>query len=385
MTAKQQYNYEYLQQFCQENNIILLKDYSQEKINRDAIIEGKCKTDKCIKTFCKGFRQLTISCGFCKECTELNRQRKVDLTNLINYGCKNVFQSEEVKNKIKETNVERYGDTCALRNPLIKEKQQNTNIERYGDTCALRNPLIKEKQQNTNIERYGNICSAQGIITQDKIKKSNVKNHGVEYTFQSEEIKNKIKETNVERYGDTCALRNPLIKEKQQNTNIERYGGISPICSSHVKDKGKATSVINYGVEYPMQNAEYSELVSKKSYKSKDYIYPSGKSIQIQGYENYMLDELLQKENILEEDIITSRSQVPTIWYLDANDKKHRYYVDAFIPSQNRMIECKSTWTMKKGIEKDNIYLKQQACKDSGYSCEIWVYNSKGEKVECIL
>jgi hypothetical protein len=98
-----------------------------------------------------------------------------------------------------------------------------------------------------------------------------------------------------------------------------------------------------------------------------------------------MLDELLQKENILDEDIITSRSQVPTIWYLDANDKKHRYYVDVFIPSQNRMIECKSTWTMKKGIEKDNIYLKQQACKDAGYFCEIWVYNSKGEKVECIL
>jgi hypothetical protein len=98
-----------------------------------------------------------------------------------------------------------------------------------------------------------------------------------------------------------------------------------------------------------------------------------------------MLDELLQKENILEEYIITSRSQVPIIWYLDANDKKHRYYVDVFIPSQNRMIECKSTWTMKKGIEKDNIYLKQQSCKDAGYFCEIWVYNSKGEKVECIL
>ena len=362
MTAKQQYNYEYLQEFCQDTSITLLKDYSNEKINRDAIIKGKCKTDKCCETFCKGFRQLTISGGFCKGCTELNRQRKVDLTNLINYGCKNVFQSEEVKNKIKETNV-----------------------ERYGDTCALRNPLIKEKQQNTNIERYGNICSAQGIITQDKIKKSNVKNHGVEYTFQSEEVKNKIKETNVERYGDTCALRNPLIKEKQQNTNIERYGGISPICSSHVKDKGKATSVINYGVEYPMQNAEYSEMVSKNSYHSKEYTCPSGKTIQIQGYENYMLDELLQKENILEEDIITSRSQVPIIWYLDANDKKHRYYVDVFILSQNRMIECKSTWTMKKGIEKDNIYLKQQACKDAGYFCEIWVYNSKGEKVECIL
>ena len=47
------------------------------------------------------------------------------------------------------------------------------------------------------------------------------------------------------------------------------------------------------------------------------------------------------------------------------------------------MIEVKSTYTIK--LNNDTILLKQQACKDAGYSCEIWVYNSKGEKVECIL
>ena len=39
-----------------------------------------------------------------------------------------------------------------------------------------------------------------------------------------------------------------------------------------------------------------------------------------------------------------------------------------------------STWTAKK---KDCIFLKQRAVKDAGYKCEIWVYNTKGEKVEC--
>ena len=209
--------------------------------------------------------------------------------------------------------------------------------------------------------------------------------YGVEYIFQSEEVKNKIKETNVERYGDTCALRNSLIKEKQQNTNIEKYGGISPMCSNNVKEKSKNTSLINYGVEYPMQNADYANNIKKHAYLYKSYTFPSGKSIQIQGYENFVLDEIFQNENILEEDIVTCRTQVPEVWYLDSNSKKHRYYVDVFIPSQNRMIECKSTWTMKKGIEKENVYLKQQACKDAGYYCEIWVYNAKGEKVECIL
>ena len=47
------------------------------------------------------------------------------------------------------------------------------------------------------------------------------------------------------------------------------------------------------------------------------------------------------------------------------------------------MIEVKSDYTIK--VDNDIILLKQQACKDAGYYCEIWVYNAKGEKVECII
>ena len=154
------------------------------------------------------------------------------------------------------------------------------------------------------------------------------------------------------------------------------------MCCDVVKEKSKQTCLKKYGVEYPMQNANYAIMVSKQSYRTKEYIFPSGNSIQIQGYENYVLDELL-KINILEDDIVTSKKLVPEIWYNSSDNKKHRYYVDFYIPSQNKTIECKSTWTMKKGLEKNNIFLKQQAVKYAGYECEIWVYNSKGEKVEC--
>jgi hypothetical protein len=46
-------------------------------------------------------------------------------------------------------------------------------------------------------------------------------------------------------------------------------------------------------------------------------------------------------------------------------------------------IEVKSTWTIEK--KKDNVFLKQQAAKELGYKYEIWVYNAKGEKVECYI
>jgi hypothetical protein len=182
----------------------------------------------------------------------------------------------------------------------------------------------------------------------------------VEYVLQSNEVREKCKATCIKTYG---------VEHSSQ--------------SQEVKEKCKATCIKTYGVEHASQNAEISEKASKNAYKAKDYIFPSGRIERIQGYEYFMLDELLQKENVPENDIIVSRKEVPDIWYEDANGKKHRYFVDCYIPSQKRCIEAKSTWTAKK--KKDCIFLKQQAIKDAGYECEIWVYNSKGEKVETYM
>ena len=137
-----------------------------------------------------------------------------------------------------------------------------------------------------------------------------------------------------------------------------------------------------YGFEHPCQNAEVSEKASKNAYKSYDYIFPSGRVEKIQGYEKYMLNDLLQKEGIQEDDIILKRSEVPAVWYEDIDGIQRRYFVDCFIKSQNRCIEAKSTWTAEK--KKDCIYLKQKALKDAGYLCEIWIYDGNGEIVDKI-
>lgn len=111
-------------------------------------------------------------------------------------------------------------------------------------------------------------------------------------------------------------------------------------------------------------------------------LWPSNKIIEIQGYENFALDELIINEKIDESDIITGIKNVPIIWYFDdKNNTKHRHYVDIFIPSQKRCIEVKSTWTAKKN--EHNIFLKQKAAKELGYKYEIWVYNNKKEKINC--
>jgi hypothetical protein len=134
-------------------------------------------------------------------------------------------------------------------------------------------------------------------------------------------------------------------------------------------------------VEHHNQNEDVMSKTSKNAYKLKKYIFPSNKIIEIQGYENFALDELIINEKIDESDIISGCKNVPVIWYNDETGKKHRHYVDIFIPSQNKCIEVKSTWTAEK--KKDNIFLKQNAAKELGYKYEIWVYNNKKEKINC--
>ena len=132
-----------------------------------------------------------------------------------------------------------------------------------------------------------------------------------------------------------------------------------------------------------MLNPDYAEKISKKCYSSKEYKFPSGKIITIQGYEDLSLNYLINNENILENDIITSRTDVPECWYFDENKEKlRRYYVDIYIPSQNRCIEIKSTWTYVKKVN-DNIYPKLNALKNLGYNCELWVYNVKKKIEKC--
>jgi len=84
-------------------------------------------------------------------------------------------------------------------------------------------------------------------------------------------------------------------------------------------------------------------------------------------------------KNINENHIVTGSNNVPTIWYIDEIGKKHRHYVDIFIPSQNRCIEVKSTWTFQ--VQKNVVLLKQKAAKELGYLYDIWIYDNKGNKV----
>ena len=145
-----------------------------------------------------------------------------------------------------------------------------------------------------------------------------------------------------------------------------------------IKDKSVQTCLKKYNVNYPSQDPEISEKQQKNAFKTKSYIFPDGVIIQLQGYEPFLLD-ILVKEGYTSNDIITSRKDVPEIWYIN-NDNKCRYYCDVYIPKTNTIYEVKSKWTYEKDIERNK--LKQQACIDAGYNFKFNVFNYKGEIID---
>jgi hypothetical protein len=186
----------------------------------------------------------------------------------------------------------------------------------------------------------------------ERSKATLMKNYGVDNPGKSESIKKTINESYIKHYG-MHPQKTDLVKSKRVRTCLEKYGG------------------------HPNQNRDIQIKSEETSFHYKDYMLPSGNLVKYQGYENLALDELVQLYE--EEELGIGRSNVPSInYYIDG--KKHVYFPDFLIKSENKIIEVKSVWTI--GLTRGNIEEKAQATVKAGYKYEIWVYSDKKVKVE---
>jgi hypothetical protein len=119
--------------------------------------------------------------------------------------------------------------------------------------------------------------------------------------------------------------------------------------------------------------------MQRNSFKRKPFTLPSGKIINLQGYEPFCVMGLLN-EGLTENDLVTEITAVPKIIYIKPNGNVGFYFVDIYLPLLNSVIEVKSLYTLKKEIEKN--LLKFQATIDHGYKFYLSVYDENGnEKV----
>ena len=315
-----------LEEICIRDNCTI--DFSKiEKYRIDINVEFICN---CGNTYNKVFRVLYLKAGaYCKECTDKIRNETFKRNCLEKYGIENPQQLQSVKDKKTKTCLERYGVETPLQFQEYKDKKIKTCLQRYG----VENP---QKLQ----------------FIRDKVEATCLKNHGVKHHNNLQSVKDKVIATNLLKYG------------------VEHHQD-----SKQFKDKYKNTCLQNHGVENPSQNAIISEKQCKNGYKLKEFKFPCGNIIKVQGYEPFLLKNLVES-GYGYNDIITNRIDVPEIWYINNKNKKCRYFGDAFIKKINTIYEVKSTWTYKLGI--DTILLKEEACIKAGYMFKLYVYNDKG-------
>ena len=302
--ARIKYNYDYLQTYCKDNNITLLKDYSNERVNRDTIIYAKCIINNCIENVEKRFRQLhEVGCYCIKHTKEIsyNKAKNTEWeSNRIRFN-NNYLNKYCEDNKIEL--LEDYSNVNVNRDTLIKAKclteNCNEDVEKrfrrlheggcFCEKCTDKIKIQKLKiadwdsskiRFNNNylnkyckdnkielLEDYSNIDVNRESIIKSKCLTENC-NETVEKLFRNiietsgfycnncSNVKkqDKRKITNLEKYG----VENPKVldevKEKYKNTCLEKYGVETNLQLQSCKDQIKLTNLEKYGVEYPQQS-----------------------------------------------------------------------------------------------------------------------------------
>lgn len=260
--------------------------------------------------------------------------------------------------------VENGGARCPDCTVVVKQQKfVDTCNEVYGVPNAMKNKEVMQK------------CRIKGVtFTRERLNEFVTKDNLI-----GEYDENTInRETIITFLCSTCKTQDT----KTYRMIVEYCGAICEICTKNVKqEKIQASMMEQYGARFSLQVPEFSKKAYTSCCTKKEYKLPSGEVMSVQGYEPLALD-LLFMQDCNEDDIITSREDVPEIWWIDADGKEHRYYIDIYIKNENRLIEVKSDYRYEK--DKDKIEFVWRTCVEMGYNYEVWIFDKHEELVELI-
>lgn len=214
---------------------VLIKDLPKNSIYKIKVKCDYCGNEKLLSL--KNYNK-SISIGNKYACSQKCSYTKKSEILLDEKGIENIFQSEEIKEKIKQTNLDKYGSHHYTQTDEFKEKSKKTNLEKWGVGNPMQSEEIKEKTKKTNLEKWGGIG------------------------FKSDKLKEKIISTNLQKYGTENPSQIKSIKEKIKKSNLEKWGGTG-FQSKELSKKVKKTLLEKYGTDSNTKN----EIFRKKHYK----------------------------------------------------------------------------------------------------------------------
>lgn len=310
----------------------------------------------------------------CAACTAA----KTRATCLARYNVAHPFQNLEVQAKIRKTMLERYGVENVAQSEVVQAKMRATTLARLGVENAAQSEEVQAKMRATTLAHFGVENAFQSEEVQSKIRTTNRQRLGVDYPMQNAAVREKSRASNQLIRGVDNPSQSPEVRAKIREITRRNYGVDYPLQSAIVREKTRTTCRERYGVDNPMQNKEVYDKARKAAYKLKKYVLPSGTSIEVQGYEPACLNDLLFREGFREAEILDGYERMPTVNYI-LDGRRHIYYPDVFLPTRNKLIEVKSTYTVKTHLAE--IAAKFQACRAGGFDIELRVYDSKGNRL----
>lgn len=170
------FNYNLLEKYAKQMNLILLNDYSSIKnyITGSTPIRAKCITPTCYNTFNKPFRQLWLKSNlYCKSCTSdirISKIKKIIIDKTISRNKERTELGIPIPTQIiKPSNRECIHENCK-KNPSFNFAGNSTRLyclshKLEGMICVVKRPTCIESgctvfpRYNVRKERIGKYCS----------------------------------------------------------------------------------------------------------------------------------------------------------------------------------------------------------------------------------
>lgn len=161
--------------------------------------------------------KINCKCDVCNKERYITYQKYRDSEKLYGkYSCQKCSHS-----KRKQTNKNIYGVENYVETIEFEKKSKITTNEKYGFDNVFQNDEIKEKIKNHWIKNCGVEHISQTIEYKEKIKINNKEKYGFEHYYQSDDFKEKSNKTKIERYDDVNYVNiEKCIETRTQNNNM---------------------------------------------------------------------------------------------------------------------------------------------------------------------
>lgn len=140
------------------------------------------------------------------------------------------------------------------------------------------------------------------------------------------------------------------------------------------KNTRQKTCLKRFGVDHVFKVPAFQEAAQKNAANSmhsyRQFTSKKGNEYRVRGYEDLAIDIL--EESLGYGEFIADDFSTPRIKYLLRGSDRN-YYPDIFVPKENKIIEVKSWYWLKKQPEK-NLSIMEHAI-THGFNIEFWVFS----------